>query len=286
MFHCLDHVIVAVRNLDEATRQAEALFGFEASWRGHHPESGTANSLFRVANTYLELLSPQGDGAIGRAVEHALDQQGEGVVGMAFGTDDADACALGLREAGLPALDPMAGEGRSGASDAVRRWRNVLLPAEATRGPWLFGIEHLEPQDLPVGIGPQDPAACIRALDHVVLMSPDIEATKKLYGEQLGLRLALDRSFEERGIRLVFFRVGGATVEIGGRLEAEPDPDASDRFGGLAWQVADADAARRRLSGAGFDVSEVRDGFKPGTRVCTVRGEPCGVPTLLIQPVG
>ena len=50
------------------------------------------------------------------------------------------------------------------------------------------------------------------------------------------------------------------------------------------WQVADADAARQRIAEAGFDVSEVRGGNKPGTRVCTVRGEPCGVKTLLIEP--
>ncbi len=42
--------------------------------------------------------------------------------------------------------------------------------------------------------------------------------------------------------------------------------------------------ARARVSAAGFDVSSVRAGFKPGTRVCTVRGRPLGVDTLLIEP--
>ena len=35
---------------------------------------------------------------------------------------------------------------------------------------------------------------------------------------------------------------------------------------------------------AGVDVSEVRNGRKPGTRVMTVRSGTCGVPTLLVQP--
>jgi hypothetical protein len=47
--------------------------------------------------------------------------------------------------------------------------------------------------------------------------------------------------------------------------------------------VPDAEAARERLAAAGFDVSEVRPGAKPGTRVCTVRREAWGVPTLLIS---
>ena len=57
-----------------------------------------------------------------------------------------------------------------------------------------------------------------------------------------------------------------------------------DRFGGLAWRVPDLKAARERLVKDGFDVSEHRAGFKPGTQVCTVRSDVHGVPTLLIGP--
>ena len=53
---------------------------------------------------------------------------------------------------------------------------------------------------------------------------------------------------------------------------------------GMCWRVADIDATHARLAGAGVDVSEVRTGRKPGTRVMTVRNGTCGVPTLLVQP--
>ena len=43
------------------------------------------------------------------------------------------------------------------------------------------------------------------------------------------------------------------------------------------------DAARERPAAAGFDVSEVRPGCKPGTRLLTVR-ESTGVATLLLEP--
>jgi len=131
----------------------------------------------------------------------------------------------------------------------------------------------------------RDPTSLIRGLDHVVVMSADIEATRDFYGDGLGLRLALDRSFEKRGVRLIFFRIGGVTIEIGGRLGTPRDPEGHDRFGGLAWQVVDIDAIHSRLSGEGFDVSGIREGNKPGTRVCTVREPVHNVPTLLIEPV-
>ena len=51
----------------------------------------------------------------------------------------------------------------------------------------------------------------------------------------------------------------------------------------MSWRVADIDATRTRLVAAGIDVSEVRTGRKPGTRVLTVRTGTCGIPTLLVE---
>ena len=285
VLHTLDHVVIAVRDLDEATDATAALLGRTPSWRGTHPGEGTSNALFRLDNTYLELLTVEKEVGVGAVVAATLAERGEGVFAVAFGTDDADACAEAWQAAGAGVLGVRDGEGADAASGAVRRWRSALLGPDASRGLWLFAIDHRSPPDaLPVRAPEGDPRACVAGLDHVVVLSPDLEASGTLYGERLGLRLALDRSFEARGLRMLFFRVGGVTVEVVGRLGTEPEPGAPDRFGGLAWRVPDADAARARLLGAGFDVSEVRAGHKPGTRVCTVRDRTHGVPTLLIEP--
>jgi catechol 2,3-dioxygenase-like lactoylglutathione lyase family enzyme len=151
----------------------------------------------------------------------------------------------------------------------------------------LFAIEHLSPAAALPFAAPHAPAASTpHALDHVVVASDDLEAARRLYAGALGLRLALDRRFEARGLRILFFRLAGTTLEIAGPLAPPPAPAASDRFGGLAYRVADVAAARARLLAEGFDVSEPRDGFKPGTRVCSVRSGTHGVPTLLIGPTG
>jgi catechol 2,3-dioxygenase-like lactoylglutathione lyase family enzyme len=283
VLHRLDHVVVAVADLETAAAHTEALLGRGAAWRGTHPGQGTVNALFPLANCYLELLSPDGEGPLGARVARFLEARGEGVLALAFGTDDAAACAEWLRGRGLAAVGPLEGEGRDAAGAAARRWRNVLLPLRATRGVGIFAIEHVAGEL--AESAPAGPAeAAVAALDHVVVTSADLAGARSLYAEQLGLRLALERSFEARALRILFFRVGGATVEVVGRLGAAPQPAAEDRFGGLAWQVPDAEAARRRLAGAGFDVSPVRPGAKPGTRVLSVRDRNCGVPTLLIEP--
>ena len=97
------------------------------------------------------------------------------------------------------------------------------------------------------------------------------------------LHLALDRSFPSRGLRMLFFRSAGVTLEFVAPIDAA-GPGGRDAIDGIAWQVQDLDACRARLEAAGLDVSAARDGFKPGTRVATLRSGTGGLPTLLIQP--
>ena len=287
MFHALDHVILAVRDLDAASRAYAILLGLRASWRGEHPGEGTANTLFRVDNTYLELLAPVGPGATGDAVRANLEVRGEGLVGLAFATSDAEACHARLADRGLDPEPVENGIGRDVDSGVFREWRRVPIPLAKTRGVLMFGIEHRSPADMlpraaPVG----SESAVVSGLDHVVVRTTDADATAALYGDALGLRLALDRSVQDWGVRLLFFRVGGLTVEVAAGLNDDPQAEPGDRLWGLSWRVSDAELARERLREAGIDVSEVRKGRKPGTRVLTVRDGSCGVPTLLIEPVG
>ena len=273
MLTALDHVVIAVRDLDGAAESYARLLGRAASWRGVHPGAGTSNVLFRLENSYLELLSGTG--------------QGEGLIALAFATDDAKAEAARLQKIGIEASQPSDGEGRESSSGAVRRWRNTFLPTTATRGALLFAIEHLTAADVLPLAQPTAPAeATVHALDHVVVASDDLESARRLHGEALGLRLALDRRFEARGLRILFFRVGGVTLEVAGPLEPPAAPAAVDRFAGLAYRVADVAAARARLAASAFDVSPVRPGAKPGTLVCSVRADTASVPTLLVGPAG
>ena len=283
MWSQLDHVIVAVRDLDAAQRQLARLLGRSPSWRGEHPGLGTANALFRVGEAYVELLAAAPGG--GSWLRQRLDERGEGLLGFALATPEAAACAKVLAERGLHPSPPAHGLGRDSESGAFREWENVMLPVEETRGVVVFGIEHrsapeLLPEMPPLGAA----AAAVHGIDHVVIQTADPDAARSLYGERLGLRLALDKSFPQWGARLMFFRVGHITVEVAARLDAGPDPLAPDRAWGISWRVHDADAARLRLAEAGFDVSEVRAGRRPNTRVFTVRGEPCGVATLVLEP--
>ncbi len=276
MLRGVDQPVIAVRDLDAAVERYAALLGMPACWRGVHPGAGTAHALFRVANSGLELLSPDVEGPLGRQLAQVLERSGEGLVALAFATDAADACAEALRRRGIAASEPRPGESRD-AAGAARRWRSVEIPPGASRGIPLFAVERAD-ASAPAASAPP---SGVEALDHVVITSSALDVARRFYADDLGLRLALDRRFEARGLRILFFRIGGVTVEVVGPLEPPQSPDPVDGFGGLAWRVADLDAARERLVRR-FDVSAVRAGAKPGTRVFTVRADTCGVPTLVI----
>ena len=291
----LDHVVLAVADLEAATNTYAAMLGRSPSWRGTHEQQGTANTLFRLANTYLELLAPEGSGPLGEFLTQRIKSEGEGPLALAFGTEDARAAAAEIGRRGLSVTAPAEGMGRDGRSGAERHWLSFHLSAADTRGVHLFVIEHLNaPDALPASTPTASAESIVDAVDHVVVMTSDAEAAIGLYRDTLGLRLALDRTFEARGLRLLFFRIGHLTVECAAALGAGSEAlhrdattaadSGTDRFWGISYRVANVDAARERLIHAGFDVSDTRKGMKPGTRVCTVRRETHGVATLLLGP--
>ena len=60
MINTIDHLIVAVSDINIAEKNYSKIFGSEPVWRGEHAEYGTENSLFNFNNTYFELLAAKG----------------------------------------------------------------------------------------------------------------------------------------------------------------------------------------------------------------------------------
>ena len=82
MFKSLDHLIIAVEDLEKATHNYQLIMGTPPVWTGMHKSLGTSNALFNFQNTYLELLSPTGEGLGADLINHYLKDTGEGLIGM------------------------------------------------------------------------------------------------------------------------------------------------------------------------------------------------------------
>ena len=129
-----------------------------------------------------------------------------------------------------------------------------------------------------------DTGSAVSSLDHVVVRTPNPERAIAFYAGRLGLDLRLDRSNPKWGARLLFFRCGDLVIEIAHDLKRGVS-DEPDHLWGLSWRVPDIATAQARLKAAGLDVSEPRDGRRPGSQVATVKNGTEGVPTILIGGV-
>jgi len=142
----LDHVIIAVADLDQAVTDYRAL-GFTTIYGGRHANGATHNALVCFQDgTYLELLAPTGDAPqLGATDFSPLLSHGEGLVGYALLSHDlhADAAALRTRGATIGEV----GEGRRLRKDGIElRWRTAEF--DGGRSPFL--IEDVTPRNLRV----------------------------------------------------------------------------------------------------------------------------------------
>lgn len=273
----LDHVVLLVRDINAGVEGYQTLLGRAPSWRTD--SHGAATAMFTLGNMSLELMAPSGEGAAGERVWAALDKQGEGLASLAFAVADISKAHRRLTRLGLAPEDIADGQSLDLRSGASMSWQRIRASNDFTHGVRMFFLQRPEPLSRPA-----DPASdTIEALDSLVLSTPNPDRAAALYGARLGLDMALDRTVPNLDTRFLFFRCGGdLIVEMIHRLK-DGVGAGPDKIWGLSWRTQDLIAAQTRLRAAGLEVSDIRDGRKPGSRVATVKTKTFGVPTLLIQ---
>jgi catechol 2,3-dioxygenase-like lactoylglutathione lyase family enzyme len=272
----LDHAVVLVRDIEAGVAGYTTLLGRAPVWRAQ--KEGVATAVFTLANMSLELMAPVAEGDGADRVQSLLDAQGEGLASLAFSVEDIEATRHRLVRMGLAPSDISDGESRDLGSGRSMTWKRTRTDAKATGGVRMFFLQRAEP----FPPSPATAGATVDALDHIVLATPDPDRAAALYGARLGLDMKLDRTISALQTRFLFFRRGGLVFEIIHSLKTGRS-DGPDRFYGFSWRVADVAATRERLQKAGLEVSELREGRKPGTQVFTVRTGTFGVPTIVIQ---
>lgn len=130
-----------------------------------------------------------------------------------------------------------------------------------------------EPAEHPLGV---------TQLDHVVLMSPDLDRTRAvLAGLGLDERRVRDAEMMGAPMRQVFYKLGDVVLELVGSPDAHNEGPTT--IWGLTHSVPDLDAAAARLGEA---AGRVKDAVQPGRRITTLRGRELGisVATALMSP--
>jgi methylmalonyl-CoA epimerase len=108
MIKGVDHVVVAVKDLDAAVGRYEDIFGAKVSDRSENAAAGMAMAFFRFGDSYIELVSNLGETG---PIHQRLEQRGEGVHIVAMAVDDLEKTVAELREKGVRLVgDPGPGQ--------------------------------------------------------------------------------------------------------------------------------------------------------------------------------
>ena len=134
MFGRIDHIGVAVEDLDEAIALYGDRLGMPLQHRETVEEQGVEAVLLGIGDSHVELLRPLGpDTAVGKF----LERSGPGLHHVAYGTDDIDSALDAVRGAGLRLIDERPRTG-------IRGSRVAFLHPKSTGG---VLTELVEPQE-------------------------------------------------------------------------------------------------------------------------------------------
>jgi len=111
----IDHVAIAVRDLEAAVAYYQRAFGATVDHREIVEIDGVEEALLKVAESYIQLLTPtSADSPVAKAIE----KRGEGLHHIAYRVDDCAEALHSMVAAGATAIDPVPRPGSRGTTVA------------------------------------------------------------------------------------------------------------------------------------------------------------------------
>jgi len=111
----IDHVAIAVRDLEAAIAYYEHAFGATVDHREIVESDGVEEALLKVAESYIQLLTPTNDES---PVAKAIEKRGEGLHHIAYRVDDCGQALDAMVAAGATAIDQAPRPGSRGTTVA------------------------------------------------------------------------------------------------------------------------------------------------------------------------
>ncbi len=252
-----DHAVIAVRDLESAMRHYWRL-GFDVSHGGRHPGRGTHNAIIRFGLDYLELLSVYNEkeavagGENGQALVDFLHRQDNSLLGYAVATANIAEDGDRLRQAGLDAEGPFAGQ-RLRPDNRLLSWRLLLPRGKSWRQAWPFLIQWDVPDEQRLAWErPGLHANTAASVAGLGLAVRDLHGAIHLYQEQLGFSVHSAPEVTEPVGARARFSLGACTIDL---LAASADDsmgqvleDLGEGPVELTLSVRDLDRARAVLA--------------------------------------
>ncbi len=102
MLRKVEHIALAVSNLEEAIAHYGEVWGAEVEHRERVEDQGVEEAMLPIGDTYLQLLGPTGPDT---TVAKFIEKRGEGLHHIAFEVDDLEGALADLKAKGVPLID-------------------------------------------------------------------------------------------------------------------------------------------------------------------------------------
>ena len=97
----IDHISIAVRDLDSARKTYEDILGLELDSTYTSEEEKIKVARYRLGDVWLELMEPTAEGDVSRF----LDRRGEGIFVISYEVPDVDLALSELKGKGYQTID-------------------------------------------------------------------------------------------------------------------------------------------------------------------------------------
>ena len=108
MIQKIDHIGIAVKNLDESIEYYEKALGLHCHGQEEVESQKVKTAFFEAGEVHIELLEPTAEDS---PIAKFLEKNGEGIHHIAFGTDDIEGQLKGASDAGVRLIHEVPFEG-------------------------------------------------------------------------------------------------------------------------------------------------------------------------------
>jgi len=226
MLTALDHIIIGVNDLEQATTVFSQKLGLAISGGGIHPSGGTANRIIVVGDTYLELIGVRTPAEAQQSMLERL-AKGDGYLNFVLSSNDIEAETAAMVRRGVSVIGPKPGQ-LTAPDGHTRGWARTDVERPDLTQHYPFIIQHdsagEERRFRLAGWSepPRHPLGVVKVLSATIAVADLAEATRRfehIYGLEPSVAFTGDADAWEAVLVAFPFGESGQCFEL-----AEPLP--------------------------------------------------------------
>ena len=268
----VQNIFLVTKNLEETSRKFSIFFGRKPNFTGQSKNLGIDIISFGLNKTNICLISPKSSGIWSKTINNFLKNKGEGIFGINFSSDNLESDYNNFVKNKLKLSDRISGYFEGNNKSQIKfSFFNILDNN-------IKSLNILISNEIDFQNNKVYSKSKVSKVNQLVIQTDDPESIKGIFDEKLRIRLALDKTFKEWAGRMLFFRLGGVTLEV---VEGK-DIKQNSQYYGIGWHADNYNNCYNALLKDGFSFSEIRKGRKKGTLVSTLKKPILNIPTILI----